>query len=341
MARGLSSSFHTIVVGAGPGGLACATTLAQHGKEVLLIDRRQEIGPKVCAGGVTWSDFHRQLPAGILEKSFNRQHIFSPAQQLTFKAPAPLISTVDRRKLGQWMLSGSMAAGVAVQAGVRALKIDGNHLETSAGRFAFRYLVGADGSNSLVRRHLGLETRDLGMGIHYLIPGEFARMEWHMDQKTFHNGYAWIFPRQGLASVGAYAVRSASSKNLHQGLRQWAKRRNIDLDSGPLQAALVNFDYRGWRFGNIFLVGDAAGLASGLTGEGIYQAVISGQEVASVIIDRGHRPARIERLIRKQQRHRSLLDFIKGNLACRFGIELFLLALRTRLVHFNVMKMGD
>ena len=37
------------------------------------------------------------------------------------------------------------------------------------------------------------------------------------------------------------------------------------------------------KFGNIFLAGDAAGIASGLTGEGIYQSLVTGIEVANYI----------------------------------------------------------
>ena len=45
-------NFHTVIVGGGPGGLACATLLARQGKEVLVLERNSAIGPKVCAGGI-------------------------------------------------------------------------------------------------------------------------------------------------------------------------------------------------------------------------------------------------------------------------------------------------
>ena len=64
---------HTLIVGAGPGGLACATVLAGNGKDVLVTERKKRIGPKVCAGGITWSGLISRVPANLAEKSFPLQ----------------------------------------------------------------------------------------------------------------------------------------------------------------------------------------------------------------------------------------------------------------------------
>lgn len=338
----MGERFHTVVVGAGPGGLACATALARRGRKVLLIERRREIGPKVCAGGITWSGLCERLPAELLEKSFQQQHIFSPAQRIVLQASSPIISTVDRGKLGQWMLAQARAAGVEVMTATRALRVGKGRLETSAGRFAWRYLVGADGSSSLVRRSLGLASERVGIGLHCMVPGDFGRMEWHLDDRLFRNGYAWIFPHRGAASVGAYAARRGVRPcELLGSLRKWGERQGIELRRVRLHAALINFDYRGWRFGNVFLVGDAAGLASGLTGEGIYPAILSGETVAATILDDRHQSHRLEQLIRKQQRHDRVHRFLQGRLACRLSMEAFVFALRTGMVKFSALEMGD
>jgi flavin-dependent dehydrogenase len=42
-----------LIVGAGPAGLRAAQVLADAGREVLLVEKHPEIGPKVCAGGLT------------------------------------------------------------------------------------------------------------------------------------------------------------------------------------------------------------------------------------------------------------------------------------------------
>ncbi|NIV72723.1 NAD(P)/FAD-dependent oxidoreductase, partial [Candidatus Saccharibacteria bacterium] len=73
-------------------------------------------------------------------------------------------------------------------------KITPDTVETSQGQFGYRYLIGADGSWSIVRKYLRLPTDRIGVGIHFLVPGNFDRMEWHLNATLFNNGYGWIFP---------------------------------------------------------------------------------------------------------------------------------------------------
>jgi len=62
------------------------------------------------------------------------------------------------------------------------------------------------------------------------------------------------------------------------------ERKGYPMDSRTFRAFPINCLHRGCRFNdNIFLIGDAAGLASRLAGEGIAYAMISGREVARKI----------------------------------------------------------
>jgi len=339
--------YHTIIVGAGPGGLACARILARQGIEVLVIEKKSRIGPKVCAGGITWSGLTKRLPKHLIEKSFSEQHVHSNWQGIKLSSPHPIVSTVNREKLGQWMLQQAIAAGATVKTGVAVREITERYVTVGAQqrRYGYQYLVGADGSASIVRRHLKIGTKRLGIGIQYLVPGEFDKMEWHLDANLFNNGYGWIFPHKNVTSVGVYGERDKiKAKNMLRGLHRWAARHNIDLHDLQPQAALVNFDYRGWRFGNKMLVGDAAGLASGLTGEGICPAIISGETAARAIIapsKDGNRQD-LTNLIRKQQKHQRILDICgKNKVACMIIMEMLILALRTKLLDFNILEMAD
>ncbi len=341
--------FEVIVVGAGPGGLACARILAAGGCRVLVLERAREIGPKVCAGGVTWDGLIRRVPDSLFEAAFSRQDVYTPWQRVQVRERFPMVATVDRGRLGHWMAGQATDAGARLRPGATVTNVVGRELTVQGedgqlSRLCCDHLVGADGSASLVRRSLGLSSRRLGVGIHAQIPGQFPRMEWHLDPARFASGYAWVFPHRATASVGIYGLRShAGTARLHRALRQWAAIRGVDLSAAPLKAALVNCDYQGHCFGNTWLVGDAAGLASGLTGEGIFPALLSGEVVAEAILDSplaAERAVQLARLLRRQHLHHRILDRARQcGIGTRLLLEGLILLLRLRLLRFSTLEM--
>lgn len=335
-------TFHTIVVGAGPGGLTCATILAKQGKDVLLIERNQKVGTKVCAGGIPQITLPQRMPQNLIEKPFPTQNIRSNWQTVTIGSSKPIINTVNRKNLGQWMLKEARLTGATIQLGTRVKEITEHSITTNTGLFGYQYLVGADGSSSLVRRYLNIDTNYIGTGINYQVPGNFNKMEWHLDTDLFKNGYAWIFPHRNSASIGAYASHAClSPKTLQEKLHLWALKCGINLNNTKPQAALINFDYQGWKFNNKFLVGDAAGLASGLTGEGIYPAILSGKTVAKTIITPAYKANTLDRLIKKHQKHKQLLlKTSKNKTLCKIIMETLIVGLRVGIIHFSDLEMG-
>jgi len=334
--------FHTIIVGAGPAGLSCATRLAQEGVKVLILERKTTVGPKVCAGGIP---FHAQkelnIPPQLIQGSFPVQKVRTPWQKASVSSTEPIIVTIDRYEFGQWMLEKAVKAGAIVRSNSTVLSIADNTVRTKGGSYAFETLVGADGSTSMVRRHLNLPTEKIGVGINYQAPALCDNMEWHLDPVRFRSGYAWIFPHQQTTSIGAYADRvNLPPGELHNVLLEWANLCSIDLRGAQPAAAQINFDFRGWKFNNIFLAGDAAGLASGFTGEGIYPAIISGETVANTIINPDYAPQRLNAIIRRHRRHQQVQKFFCGSkVICQITLEMLVLALRCRLLKFNLLEM--
>ena len=118
-----------LVVGGGPGGLACATMLAQNGARVALAERKPEIGPKVCAGGITWHGLIKHVPSSLIERSFPEQLIVTPGQRLT------VTEKKSHHRHGQpaaaWRMDGRSGGGgrshpAQRRAGVRACGQSGN-----------------------------------------------------------------------------------------------------------------------------------------------------------------------------------------------------------------------
>ena len=121
--------YDVIIVGAGPGGLACGAKLAASGYRTLIVERKPVIGPKSCAGGITWSGLIGNTPAEIVEKSFSRQYVKSKYQETCVSAENPIIATVNREKFGAHMAKHARAAGADILTSVTVEKINDTAIE--------------------------------------------------------------------------------------------------------------------------------------------------------------------------------------------------------------------
>lgn len=296
------TAYDVVIIGAGPSGLACALTLAPSNLSVLVLDQKEKVGPKVCAGGLTRKDLnHLNLPEALLDFHFQAMTIHTPLLSTEATDEYDLICTIDRERFAAWQLAQlSGSPRVEVRQGCQVTAITPESVTLQDGSvIRYRHLVGADGSFSAVRRYLGLKTEDTAVAIQYIIPTDrYRKLEFFLDSKLFHTWYAWIFPHQDYVSIGCMCdPRYLSAKKLQQNFQLWLQEKNIDIGAGKFQGYAINYDYRGYKFGNVFLAGDAAGLASGLTGEGIYQAVVSGEEVGKTILDENHASTAIADLL--------------------------------------------
>jgi geranylgeranyl reductase len=281
----MTKQFDVIVVGAGPAGLECAHTLKDSDLSVLILEKNESIGPKTCAGGIVGTVEPLDLPE-TKARSFQTLHTIIGTKKYDFNFGAA-IKIIDRQALGQYQLGLLKDAGnVTIKTGTILRKIDKESVITNNGAFAYRCLVGADGSTSAVRRYLKIDSSFM-MGIYYDIEAYKDCMVFYLNGKTLRSGYIWEFPHQNFTNIGFYFnPMSWKSKDALQVLKNHMRFRGYAIDPKIYRSFPINYLYKGSQFqGNIFLVGDAAGLASKLTGEGIAIAMISGREVARKIMN--------------------------------------------------------
>lgn len=295
-----------LIIGAGPAGLSAAIELKKKtGFDITILEQKAHIDYKVCAGGIEHGFIKEHLSESIIERNFYAIRYTTPDDSIYIKKEFILLSTVDRKILHEYLAKKATEAGAKIIFSQSLEEINKNYATTHSGsRYDFDYLIGADGSNSVVRKKLKLGSKKIIAAFQYIIKVNYPDLEFFVDPKNFGNSYAWIFPQKNVISVGAgfypHDSRSFTMKKLQDNFRNWAKDK-FDLASGRFEAFSINYDYQGFEFGNIFLAGDAAGFASGLTGEGIKFAILSGIDIARKISDTNYSCPEIKKILRTKK----------------------------------------
>lgn len=311
-----------LIIGAGPAGLACGLTLVKNGFKTIIVDRvlPEDLASKPCAEGITRRFLFHPLMEALPE-------VFEPSgvswivsqkkgwRELPLPWMASGVRTFAKRAwlkglLEDFQQKGGRFYGKCPLIGFDIQKKEA-YFQESPHKIRFRYLVGADGFRSRVRKSLGMPfffgsvwQADVSYELYrlYLI-GSFEQMPF---------GYAYAFPHKGHAKVG-FGVVPALGKGLWPDVRGFKSVLGLCLGfSGPLkfQTGAMNLAYRGFNFGDIYLAGEAAGLVLDVTGEGIGPAVISG-EAAGLAVAGAKKEAneRIEWLLELKRAQRALIEF--------------------------------
>lgn len=323
-------NFDVVIVGAGPAGLCCAEEFTNTGLSVLIIDKKEEIGPKACAGGITHLACKYSLPDEIT-RSFRKQIVYLNKKTIKINLSHPL-QTVSREDLSKHQLFHLKEAdNITLLHPVKLKEILKNQVVTSLGVFGFKYLVGADGSVSTLRKHLGLKSK-FCVGIYVEIPEVQNDFTWHVSPKTLKSAYFWTFPHTDHTNTGFYYnPKYFNSAQAREILTQHLLSRNVDIDNLKFHAGVVNYQYSGHTFGNIFLIGDAAGLAIQGSGEGISAALVSGREVAKYIHNSEYSMPELLHLIKIKNRQEKMLGIYERHPKWQnFLYHIFLLAMKNK-----------
>jgi flavin-dependent dehydrogenase len=277
-----------IIIGAGPAGLEAARVLEAHGIIPTIIEKKPLPQDKPCAGGVT------KICVSNDPVEWNRVVYGNKSFEVMNS-----IWMISRKELSEIQLKKLKLTRILKET---AVAIDKSSVRTDLDTHPFDFLIGADGATSIVRRHLKLKNK-FTMALYQETDEEIEASEWHIHPEF---GYIWKFPKKDKCNTGIYFDPNRLAGKKAVALLKQTTKSNGRIRGGPIQ-----YHYQGYRFGNIFLAGEAAGFTSRITGEGIYHAITTGGGVAEKIIDPKAKAHEIRRLIINKYRQTLAFYFIK------------------------------
>jgi len=309
--------FDVAIVGAGPAGSSTAIRLARQGYHVALFDRAIFPRDKLCGDFVNPINWPILDELAVGDELLARPHTKISTFRMSAAGGAEAISALAlpgarpfglglrRFHLDHVLLERTKQVGVSVQQGVKVTGVDrdsrgwrlaidhGDHSSSAQARF----LVGADGRNSLVARQLGVtsdRTQPDG-AVGFEIQLENVRALRHsVEIHQFAGGYAGLLRVDENTVNLCFTVRQSrlgrarSFEKLRQNFLCVNSRLQVLLNDAEPVSALrsvwpVYFPRRRCFGAGFLLVGDAARVTEPVTGEGIFFALRSGHLAATTI----------------------------------------------------------
>ncbi len=360
-----------LVVGAGPSGIAAALELQSTGQTVVVIDKAFFPRDKCCGDGLTtgalrildelgfnpqtvpnWtvcSDVWLRSPSGS-------EMQFALPTKGQFAAIAPRIELDNAlvqlaRSRNIRVLEGHEFVSISEQTSDHiTIDISNSHSNNKIETVQSKFVIASDGMWSPVRKSLGMST-----------PGYLG--EWHAFRQYANNvtgsakdrlhvwfekdllpGYAWSFPLQdGRVNIG-FGILRGGKYSVQQMKDLWPDLLARKHIANALGSEVVMEDrHTAWPIparvtsaplssGRVLFIGDAACVTDSLTGEGIGQALLSGQLSAQAIVAGIGREASVtrnkyEQLIRQHffADHRmsmTLGSVLKSSLGARAALRI-------------------
>lgn len=324
MERSGMEQVDVLIVGGGPAGLATAQKAAAGGS-VLLVHKDAEIGRPVRTSGGSWQDdvVRLGLPPDLYHV-VNSLTFAGPTQSANFafgrSKPVVLDVTATYKYLGA--LAETAGATIALSTTLTDIEPGGNGCyicelkhKGVVRQVSARYVVDASGYQRAALKRVGIEEKAARYGIG--AEAEFEDLSKHKDRAVLFvgsryapAGYGWVFPTtHGTVRVGVGLTRpdvpASPAKLLTDFLSSPAAcelglrvGRRVEEHGGVVPAI---GPARKVVHGNLVAVGDSAGQALPIVGEGIRFCIEAGRQAGTALCAALQEPSSTARLDRYER----------------------------------------
>jgi digeranylgeranylglycerophospholipid reductase len=301
--------YDVVVVGGRVGGSASSLFASKNGLDVLMIEKRQEIGSPVQCGEATTYDTYNTL--GI---NPSKKYVRSELKGSDVHAPNGKHVRIEGNKIHGFMEGyvverkifdkelaiESARAGTDIMVKTRVIDLilkDGHVGGVVAKHLGKTFdikadiVIAADGIESNISRLAGLKTvnnvKDIGSCAQYEmvgvdIPSNY--MQLYYGEQIAPGGYLWMFPKgNGIANVGLGVLNS--KETAYHYLTKFISK----MDATPVELNIGGVPVSGpmdqTYSSGLMVVGDAAGQADPINGAGIENTVTCAKIAGDVALE--------------------------------------------------------
>ncbi len=284
------------IVGGGPAGLAAAIEAAELGLRVDLFERNR-VGDHVRCGEGFVDTMHRLEQPGAGVRFRVEEALVQVEQEYRIRCKGIRIWMIDRAEWQRSLAEQARSAGACLYENTRIDSRLWQDLQRD-----YNWVIDASGAPSRTSLQHGFRDyyrKYSAYTAQYVMEGDFSRLGERLKFVLFphYEGYYWIFPK-GLDAQGRSIANVGIGLFRRDCANSWGNRLWMDLDRLNNREGIEGRVLRRHggivpirlleqlEYGNVLLVGDAAGCASPLHGGGIDTSFSVGRLAARWIAGR-------------------------------------------------------
>jgi flavin-dependent dehydrogenase len=280
------------VIGGGPAGLAAAIAARSRGLRVMIADGSRPPIDKACGEGLMPDSIAAASRIGITLPAsegfrFRGIRFQGEGHSVASSFPQGYGLGCRRTTLHSFLVDQAADAGVEMMWSTPISGIDTNNVRARRRSISTRWIVGADGSASRVRKWAGLDhfsrnSRRFAYRRHYACRPWTDLMEIYWGDAR----QAYVTPVSS-GEVCVALISRTPELRLDEALQRFpglaSRLADVPASSSERGAVTATSRLKVVARGNVALVGDASGSVDAITGEGLCQAFQQAEALAAAL----------------------------------------------------------